>query len=309
MTNQSFDAVAIGACYIDTNAENFPFSSNGISSESELIGERYETVPGGSAVNFCRLACALGLRTAFIGMAGSDANGDMLERLLKAEGVQPTLVRQPDLMTNIGFQMTNPEGEHILLVAGTANAALDPVATIPKLTELLADTKVLYLGGCLKLKAFAQAFGDIVELANQHSVTLVVDHGRVPPGVTEAMIEAVKKLVLRSSYYFPSREEFCTVWKVASIDEGLRALHAQAPDLTVVVKDGANGAFYWANGVTQHVKSEKVETIVNATGAGDSFNTGVIAAQLGGRPLAEAVAYGCKVAAAKIMGKRLPTLP
>jgi sugar/nucleoside kinase (ribokinase family) len=258
MTNQPLDAVAIGACYVDINAENFPFSSNGIPIESELIGQRYETVPGGSAVNFCRLGYALGLRTAFVGMAGSDANGDTLERLLKAEGVQPALVRQPDLMTNIGFQMTNPEGEHILLLAGTANAALDPAATIPKLTEMLTSgTKMLYLGGCLKLKAFAQAFGDIAELANQHSVTLVVDHGRVPTGVTEVMLEAVKKLVLRSTYYFPSHEEFCILWKVATIDEGLRTLHAQAPDLTVVVKDGANGAFYWANDAAQHVESEK----------------------------------------------------
>ncbi len=307
MISPALDAVAIGTCYVDTNVDNFPFDSHGITSE-ELIGERYEVVPGGSAVNFCRLGSTLGLRTAFIGMAGGDSNGDTLESLLDQQGVRSAIIRRPDLLTNIGFNITNPQGEHIMLIAGTANAALDPAAVLPRLEEILPNTSMLYMGGCLKLRSFAHAFGKIADLADSYSVKIVTDHGRVPDGVTPEMREAVRTLVLRSTYYFPSREEFCVLWDVPDVNQGLIQLQQQAPGLTVVVKDGPNGAFYWADGSMRHVQAERVAAVLNPTGAGDSFNAGVMKALSSNRPLPEAIAYGCKIAAAKITSQPLPQL-
>lgn len=88
-------------------------------------------------------------------MSGTDVNGDTLESLLTQQGVRATLIRRSDLLTNIGFNITNPDGEHTMFVAGTANAALSPDAVMPHLEEILPEVKVLYLGGCFKLRAFA----------------------------------------------------------------------------------------------------------------------------------------------------------
>lgn len=81
-----------------------------------------------------------------------------------------------------------------------------------------------------------------------------------------------------------------------------------ATNLVVVVKDGANGAYYQADGTVHHMPAVKVEPVVNATGAGDSFNAGVIAALLKGQHLDEAVANGCRVAAAKLKAQDMPAL-
>jgi len=294
--------VAIGTCYVDTNVANFPFSRNALVGE-ELIGDRYEIVPGGSAVNFCRLGRALGLRTAFIGMVGSDANGDMLQSMLAQQGVQSALVRRPDLQTNIGFNLTNNKSDHLMFVAGTANAALDPPAVLPPLKELLPEATMLYLGGCLKLKTLAPAYSEIITLARQASTQLAVDHGRIPEGAAPEILRSVKDLVLNATYYFPSREEFCTLWEVASIHEGLHHLQELSPGLTVVVKDGPHGAFYWIDGAVRHLEVAKIDAITNATGAGDSFNAGVIMAVLKGTALPTAVAYGHEVAAAKLQAQ------
>lgn len=307
MRERSLDVVAIGSCYVDTNAYNFPFDRNDLVTE-EIIGNTYEIVPGGSAVNFCRLGQELGLQTAFIGMTGEDVNGDTLKSLLAQQGVRANLIRQSNLLTNIGFNITTPEGEHVMFVAGTANAALAPDAVLPELEKLLPEAKVLYLGGCFKLQAFSHTFKNIVELADQRGTKIAVDHGRIPKGVSDEMREAVKALVSGASYYFPSRSEFCELWEVENIDEGLHKLLALAPELTVVVKDGANGAFYYLDGSMQHINAENVDKVANATGAGDSFNAGVLAALSQEQSLANAVAYGCKVAAAKIQSKSLPPL-
>jgi sugar/nucleoside kinase (ribokinase family) len=256
-------------------------------------------VPGGSAVNFCLQLKELGLSPAFIGMIGDDATGVSLRDLLEKGGISSYLICTA-AQTNISFNMTNPAGKHIMLVAGTANAILSPEAVVPKLQESLPGARYLYLGGFFKLKSFRKAFSEIAGLSKTSDTKLVVDHGRIPKGVLPEMAEAVKALVLQSACYFPSRDEFCQLWEVDSIDAGLQLLWQKAPGLVAVVKDGANGAYYFADNDVRHVAASPVTKVVNATGAGDTFNAGLIAALAKGQNLAEAVAYGCAVAAKKI---------
>lgn len=300
------EVIAIGTCYVDTNLPNYPFASTGIPAETELVGEHYETVAGGSAVNFCRFLGGFGLRTAFIGMAGKDTNGDSLETSLQSSGVIPSLVRNDSVLTNISFNMTNAEGKHIMLVAGTANAALNGETVLPKLREMLNVTKMVYLGGCFKLKNLAPVFDEIANVTREHGKSLVVDHGRIPPVLGDDVRDAVKQLVRGSRYYLPSRDEFCALWGVESIEVGIQRLQSEAPNLTVVVKDGANGAWYFEADQLQHIPAQPVEKIVDATGAGDSFNAGFMTAVSKDASLAEAIRYACSVGAAKVSGQTIP---
>lgn len=307
MQDRVIDAVAMGSCYVDTITADYPFDDKGILAETELVGGEYEISAGGSAVHFCTLLQTLGLKTAFVGMIGDDENGMLLEKRLAEHKVQAALIRKPGLRTNISFNMTNPSGKHIMLVAGTANAALSPEVVLPKLKELVPQVKMMYLGGCFKLASFGHAFGEIADLAEKHHALLVVDHGRLPASASDEMKQAVKDLVLRANYYLPSRDEFCQLWEVDDIETGLGMLHQKAPHLTVVVKDGANGAYYWEGGL-QHVEAVKVARPQNVTGAGDSFNAGLMTALVKQTVLAEAIGYACKVAAAKITGQSVGDL-
>lgn len=308
MKDKSYDVVALGACYVDTNLENFPFDEGGILPESELVGNHYEVTLGGSAVNFCVLLQSLGLRTTFVGMTGTDPNGALVAELMQRHGIQPALVQQKNVLTNISFNMTSPEGRHIMLVGGSASAALQPDTIRPKLEATIPTAHMLYLGGYFKLKALAPALAQIVDYATTHDTAVVIDHGRIPTGTPEAMLETLRQLVPRATYYFPSHSEFRQLWGVDSIADGLRALQQRAPQLTTIVKDGKNGAFYLDGLGVQHVLPPSVEKVLNATGAGDSFNAGVMAALNKGIALSKAVAYGCQVASAKISGQAMPTL-
>ncbi len=299
---KSFDAVALGSCYVDINPEDYPFGSEGVAIETELVGGAYQASAGGSAVNFCRSLSSMGLKTAFVGMAGQDEVGEILAAMLKKDGVEPNLAYRPGLQTNIGFNMTNPAGEQIMCIAGTANPALNPEDIMPILEKLVPNSKVLYVGGCLKLRSFIAGFPQLSRLARANSCDLVVDHGRYVAGVTQEIIKAVQDFALSADYYLPSRDEFCQLWSVASIEEGLRKLYGLAPHLSVVVKDGENGAYYCPDGVPTLVKTVKVRKVVSATGAGDSFNAGLVAALSQGRSLADSISHGCAVAAAKISG-------
>lgn len=305
---KTFDVVAIGSCYVDINTFDYPFGQSGIANETELIGGKYEAVPGGSAVNFCRLLGTLGMRTAFIGAAGTDGMGDMLETLLLQDGVEPKLVRKSNAQTNIGFNMTSSEGGHIMCVAGTANATLSPDDVLPVLQETAGMSDAIYLGGSFKLTSFYNSFASVIKIAKDKNSSLFVDHGRVPNDATSQMRDSVRELVIGADFYLASREEFMQLWDVGEIDEGIRLLHDNAPKLTVIVKDGANGAYYSEQGKKQHVIARSVDNISNLTGAGDSFNAGFMAALSADYMLPEAVKYGCAVAAAKISGQSIPRL-
>lgn len=305
---KNLDVVAIGSCYVDINVPTFPFEPDGIPVGAELIGSSYETVPGGSAVNFCRLLGKLGLDTAFIGIAGNDMNGISLVNLLDKSGILPFISLQDGLQTNIGFNMTSQSGEHIMCVAGTANASLSFDVIEAQSEKAVADARVMYVGGCFKLKSLQHDFLKLSAIAKKHDTLLAVDHGRIPGGTPEELLESVRSLVLSANYYFPSRDEFCALWNVDSIESGIDQLATVAPDLVVVVKDSSNGAYFRRGGTVQHVPAIQITSTIDVTGAGDAFNAGVMRGVLAGQPLHAAVAYGCDVAAAKISRSKLPEL-
>lgn len=308
MSVKASDVIAVGSCYFDVNLFDYPFDGRGIPVDTELAGGAYETVAGGSAVAFCRLLSKLGTTTGFIGMAGQDYFGDALERSLREEGVEPLLIRRPDLQTNLGWNATNPDGEHVMLVGGTANAALSAEGVTAKLTETLSQANLLFLGGCFKLKRLMPGFADIAAETRRQQVKLVVDHNRIPEGTSNEHLDIIRQLALAADYYLPSRKEFCQLWEVDIIEDGLQKLAARQPTLTVIVKDGANGAYFWAEGDVQHVPAPRVDKVQNVTSAGDTFNAGVIAALTQEKPLEPSVAFGCQLAAAKIAGQALPFL-
>jgi sugar/nucleoside kinase (ribokinase family) len=67
----------------------------------------------------------------------------------------------------------------------------------------------------------------------------------------------------------------------------------------VVMKNGADGALFYANGRPEpfRVPGPPIERIVDGTGAGDAFCAGFLPAWLDKKPPGEALASGCRLAA------------
>ncbi|HSH18487.1 MAG TPA: PfkB family carbohydrate kinase [Candidatus Saccharimonadales bacterium] len=299
--------VALGSCYVDYNIGDFP-ARTAAQEESELIGGAYENVAGGSAVNFCRLAGRLGIAPSFVGVTGKDVMAQTLRLLLERDGVEVHIAQIEGEQTNVGWNVTETGGIHRMDIIGTANAAMRPETVMPALQSALNGADYLYLGGVFKLKGLLPAYDDIAAMAHEQGVQVVVDHGRLPAETSEETRQTVRRLVSAADYYFPSKNEFLAVWDFQSIEQGIRQLQQQAPDLTVIVKNGADGAVFMQDGEVAAVRPPRIVQGGDVTGAGDSFNAGVIAAHAAGRELPESVAFGCAVAVAKISGQPLPQL-
>jgi sugar/nucleoside kinase (ribokinase family) len=68
----------------------------------------------------------------------------------------------------------------------------------------------------------------------------------------------------------------------------------------VVVKDGANGAFAAAPAAAVSRASASTRTVLDSTGAGDTFNAAFLDAWLSGRPLSECLRRGVLAGAASV---------
>ena len=291
------DVIAFGGCYLDINTAGFLFDDTGLPVETELRADYYKALPGGSAVNFCRRLTELGVSSTFIGMRGDDAVGDVIEHMLRAEGLTTDLLVAPGRRTNVSMSLVSEQGSHVTVGAGNANQALTVEQLMLHLAQHLPKTRYLYMGTCYKLSGLLPQLSAIAVQAQRAGAQVIVDHGRYTDKTTPAERTLVRELVLGADLYVPSRQEFLLTWEVSSIQEGLRLLQREAPSLTVVLKDGKAGAHYLRDNTVVTIPGVNVSRAYNLTGAGDTFNAGLLSGLLTGLDLEKAIEKGCAVAA------------
>jgi sugar/nucleoside kinase (ribokinase family) len=76
------------------------------------------------------------------------------------------------------------------------------------------------------------------------------------------------------------------------LEEGIAKIKNIAPGLTLIIKDGANGAYAWKAGQLIHQPAFLNENVVDCIGAGDSFNAGLIHAFIKGNPIEKCLESG-----------------
>jgi sugar/nucleoside kinase (ribokinase family) len=295
--------LTIGNIYIDIDATGFPFGDEGISTESENIGTRYELSPGGSAVNFAKICQSLGIDVVLVGKIGDDNIGRMALDLFKSMGIQAELIIDPGTQSNVSFNMVNDNGRTIMNNAGSANQQLNAEELYEHASKYLEYCTHLYIGGCFKVPQLLPALLNLAKKAKRNGLQVILDHNRIPSEVSELTKEEVKEIAEHSDYYLPSCDEFKELWNVDSIDKGIENL-SKSLSSTVVVKDSKNGVFSLSDEEVIRMPTFDVEPI-NTVGAGDSFNAGFIAGILQDKDLKSSIEYGNAVASLKISQARI----
>jgi sugar/nucleoside kinase (ribokinase family) len=297
--------LTIGNIYIDIDATGFPFGNEGIATETENIGTKYELSPGGSAVNFAKICQSLGLDVVLVGKIGDDEIGRMALNLFKNMGIQAELIIDPSSQTSVSFNMVNTNGRTIMNSAGNANRNLTAEELYDHASSYLEYCTHLYIGGCFKTPQLLPALLNLAKKAKKLGLDVILDHNRIPPNTTELVKEEVKEIAEHSDYYLPSCDEFKELWGVGSIANGIENLSSSL-NSTVVVKDSKNGVFSLSENKITRSPTFDVEPI-NTVGAGDSFNAGFITGIIEEKDLVTSIEYGNAVASLKISQSKIPT--
>ncbi len=245
---------------------------------------------GGGGFTTASAMARLGGRTALFGMVGDDDFGRYLVELLEPLGVDcqnvTTLVGYATASTAV---IVNTAGQRTYLHAPGVNAFL----SVEHLNlAVLFSSRALHIAGALiNPRLDGEPSATILAEAQRRGMHTSLDTSWDSTGQWQRILPALPHL----DVFAPSWDEAHAITgenDPAHIVGWLRDHGAR----TVVVKLGADGAYADGMGFRGHVPAYPV-TAVDSTGAGESFNAGLIYGILAGWTLERSTRLGAAVGA------------
>jgi ribokinase len=248
--------------------------------QREQLVDHAELVLGGSGAIAAAGAARLGLEVAMVACVGDDPLGRAMLDALRSTGVDVgAVVIDPDAATGVSVGLARGDDRAML----TAPGALSVLRADHVPDELLARARHVHVTSPFLQAGLAPGLAGLAARARSSSL----DTGWDPHGRWDVPLAAFDVLL-------PNAEE---ALGLAGRADGDADVEAAARDLAGqgplgVVKLGAEGALAVAGDHVARVAAPPVEA-VDATGAGDSFDAGFLAAWLEGADLEDALALAC----------------
>lgn len=276
---QRFDIVAVG----DLNADLILAGdvTPRFGQVEKVIDDATLTMGGSTSIFACG-AARLGLRVAFIGKVGRDPIGDFLLDTLLARGIDVAGVRRDD---------TVKTGLTTILSRGVDRAMLTYLGTLGVLTaadidwELASQARHLHLGSYYMLDALRPEAPHLFAAARARGLTVSLDTNYDP---TEQWDGGIATALANVDIFLPNETEVQAISRCTTWQAGMAHLAARVP--VVAVKRGGDGATA-QRGAEVVTAPPLPVTVVDTTGAGDSFNAGFVYGHLAGWPLARTLTF------------------
>ena len=263
-------------------------------------GAAYTLSVGGAEANVACSLAALGVPVRWVGRVGDDRFGRVIVRTLAGRGVDVSGVevdttRQTGLYVKEIVAATSagePSTRMRYYRAGSAACAMGPQLAE---TSAVRDTPLLHVSGITAaLSASCAALIDALLSRPRPAGGIVSFDVNLRPTLWSGRDPAVLlELARRADLVFLGADEAAAICGVSAPDE-LRRLLPEPH--TLVVKQGADGAVGFEGGQRVRVAALPVE-VAEATGAGDAFAAGFIAATLRGLGLHDRLRLGTLAAA------------
>ncbi|GAA0133358.1 ribokinase [Paenibacillus sp. YSY-4.3] len=255
-----------------------------------LLGEEVHFIPGGKGANQAVAAARLGAKVTMVGAVGDDAFGAELRQSLEQNGVGAAAVRISAGESTGMASILLVQGDNQIVVVPGANASCTP-EDVYLHEELFAQADVVVL----QLEIPVETVTAAAELARKYGKIVILN-----PAPAQSLPE---KLLENTDYITPNRSELGlltelevsgTAWKSAA-EQLIRMGPGQ-----VVITLGSEGAAYMTEDGTMEKKSAHRVSVVDTTGAGDTFN-GSLAYALGtGAGLEDAVSFAVAASALSV---------
>ncbi|MGZ4200891.1 MAG: carbohydrate kinase family protein [Thermoleophilaceae bacterium] len=248
----------------------------------ERLVDTADLVIGGSGAIVACGAARLGLRTAIAGVVGDDLFGRFMLDALSAHRVDTGgVVVDPGLQTGLTVVLAR-EGDRAMLTFPGAIPALRADAVDP---DLVRSARHVHVSSYFLQTSLAPGLAELFRMAEG---TTSIDPNWDPAEDWDA---GLRELLPLTDVFLPNAEEAVRIAGRADPEEAALALSGEGP--LVVVKLGAEGALAVRGEELVRVAAPAGVEPVDTTGAGDSFDAGVLAGLLGGWPLERALALGC----------------
>ncbi|MDX6544374.1 MAG: hypothetical protein QOG02_148 [Gaiellales bacterium] len=242
----------------------------------QLVDSATLVIGGSGAITACG-ASRLGVRAGLVSLVGDDQLGRFMLEAVAAAGVD---------VSGCAVDSERPTGITVVLSRGDDRAILTATGTIAALSaehvdrERIRHVRHLHISAYFLQTALQPGLHELLAAARDAGATTSLDPNWDP---AERWDSGLAQLLPLIDYLLCNEQE-------AAALGGAEQLAASGS--TVVVKRGPRGAVLLGGGQTLEAEAPSVE-VLDATGAGDSFDAGFIAGLLAGRGLQKCLRLAC----------------
>ncbi len=252
-----------------------------------VVGDEFQVFGGGKGANQAIAAQRAGGNVRFLAAVGNDDFGKAAIEVFNGEGIDTRSIQIiEDVPSGVAMIFVNDDGENCIGIAPGANARLTS-EIVSEQRPLFGDVDLLLI----QLETPIESVEKAVSLATERGVRVVLN---------PAPAEPLSDDLLRQLFCItPNETEAETLTGIAVVDEQSAAAAAaellQRGVQNVIITMGENGALLCNADGTHHQPAETV-TVVDTTGAGDTFNGLFVAMLADDRSLHDAIKLAVEAA-------------
>ncbi len=251
--------------------------------QTETLVDDADLTLGSSGAIFACGAARLGLRVAYSGVVGDDAFGKFVLNALQSRDVDTSGVQiGSGLKTGLSVILTQENDRAILTHLGAISAQRAEQVD----RALLRRARHLHVASYFLQQNLQIGLPRLLKDARSLGCTVSLDTNWDPAEAWNSGLPDVLPLI---DVFLPNEQEALAISGKENLDEALEWLTWKIS--LVVVKQGAAGAIV-RQGKTVIRQNPPPVTVVDAVGAGDSFDAGFIYGYLNNFSLAQALQWG-----------------
>jgi len=235
-----------------------------------VVGDRFESFPGGKGLNQAVAAARAGGEVTMIGVLGNDSNSNLLKQVMLIEKINSEHVRQVTGVCGTAIIEVDKLGLNRIIVISGANSELKANDLKPEILNKITRQKVLLS----QLESPLSELVSIFKAAKENNFFTILN----PAPARKLDLEFIKLIDLLIPNQFEA--EFLTGIKVTDSDSAITAgkeLVSQGVK-SVLITLGEEGSVLVTHEGIELFQSFKVKA-VDTTAAGDAF-CGAIAVAL-----------------------------
>ena len=280
-----FDVTLAGDTCLDLMLYGVP---DDMPAERELLADKIAIRVGGSGAITAHNLAAIGNSVGFITAVPGDEFGSLCQAELQTAGVDlSSCVSVQKLQTGVTVHLQHSHLRHMFTYAGaTFHLSFEDLDL-----DYLSDARHFHMSSYYLQRALTPRIPELFAKLKQAGLTISLDPNDDPSNLWDRQILEAIRLV---DVLMPNEREACMLAGEENLDRAIAVLRDLVPLL--VIKRGTAGAFAFCCGEEWHAPIHNVK-VVDAVGAGDSFNAGFLHAWIRGWPIDKALAFGSRTGA------------
>lgn len=280
-----FDVTLVGDTNLDLLMYGLPEE---LPCERELLASGMAIRVGGSGAITAHNLAALGNKVGFITTSAGDEFGNLSHEELRRAAVDLSrCVQVANADTGVTVHLQHRELRHMFTCAGaTFQLRFEDLDL-----DYLADARHFHMSSYYLQRALTPEIPALFARLKTAGLTISLDPNDDPAHTWDRSILNALEFV---DVLLPNEREACQIAGESNLEDSIAILREHIPLL--VIKRGARGASAYTQTKELHAPAEPAQ-MIDAVGAGDSFNAGFLHGWIRNWPLESVLAFGNRAGA------------